>query len=149
MLNEPVKRYDGELIISRLINAPIEKVWQAITSKEAMDKWYFKIASFKPEAGFSFQFTGEGAKGDIYIHLCEVKEVIPLKKISYSWRYEGIPGESLVTFELTPEGNETQLKLTHAGLETFITDSPDFAEGSFAKGWTYIIGKFLVEYLLK
>ena len=149
MLNEPVKRYDGELIISRLINAPIEKVWQAITTKEEMDKWYFKIDCFLPEVGCTFQFTGEGANGDIYIHLCEVKEVIPLKKISYSWRYEGIPGESLVTFELTPEGNETQLKLTHAGLETFITDSHDFAEENFAKGWTYIVGKSLVEYLLK
>ena len=149
MLNEPAKRNEGELIISRLINAPIEKVWLAITSKEAMNKWYFKIASFKPEVGFSFQFTGEGAKGDIYIHHCEVKEVIPLKKISYSWRYEGIPGKSLVTFELTPEGNKTTLKLTHTGLDTFVTDSPDFADGSFATGWAFIIGKSLLEYLEK
>ena len=149
MLNEPAKRNEGELIISRLINAPIEKVWLAITSKEAMDKWYFKIAFLKPEVGFSFQFTGEGAKGDIYIHHCEVKEVILLKKISYSWRYEGIPGKSLVTFELTPEGNKTTLKLTHTGLDTFVTDSPDFADGSFATGWAFIIGKSLLEYLEK
>lgn len=147
MPNETEKRNEGELIISRLINAPIEKVWQAITNKEEMDKWYFKIDSFQPEIGCTFQFTGEGAKGDIYIHLCEVKEVIPLKKISYSWRYEGIPGASLLTFELTPEGHKTKLQLAHAGVESFITDSPDFAEGSFEKGWNYIIGKSLLEYL--
>ena len=149
MLNVTEKRNDRDLIISRLINAPIEKVWQAITSKEEMDKWYFKIDSFKPEVDFTFQFTGEGAKGDKYIHHCEIKEVLPMKKLSYSWRYEGIPGDSLVTFELTHEGNKTKLKLTHAGLESFITDSPDFAEGSFAKGWTYLIGKSLPEYLEK
>lgn len=135
--------------IERILNAPIEKVWLAITSKEEMDKWYFKIASFKPEVGFTFQFTGEGAKGDIYIHHCEIKEAVPMEKLSYSWRNEGIPGESLLTFELTSEGNKTNLKLIHTGLETFVTDSPDFAEGSFAKGWTYIIGKSLPEYLEK
>jgi uncharacterized protein YndB with AHSA1/START domain len=114
-----------------------------------MDNWYFKIASFKPEVGFTFQFSGEGRKGETYVHLCEIKEVVPLKKLSYTWRYEGIPGNSLVEFELFPEGDKTKIKLTHTGLETFVTDNPDFAKESFVQGWTEIIGKILPDYLEK
>ncbi|MBC7872400.1 MAG: SRPBCC domain-containing protein [Ferruginibacter sp.] len=142
MANEPI-------VTERVLNAPVEKVWSAITSKEEMDKWYFKIAAFKAEVGFMFQFSGEGRKGETYVHHCEIKEVIPLEKLSYTWRYEGIPGDSLVTFELSPDGDKTKLKLTHTGLETFATDNPDFAKESFTEGWKHIIGISLPEYLEK
>jgi uncharacterized protein YndB with AHSA1/START domain len=142
MANEPI-------VTERVLNAPVEKVWSAITSKEEMNIWYFKIAAFKPEVGFTFQFSGKGRKGETYVHHCEVKEVVPLERLSYSWRYEGIPGDSLVTFELTPDGDKTKLKLTHTGLETFVTDNPDFAKESFTEGWKHIIGISLPEYLEK
>lgn len=135
--------------IERILNAPVEKVWKAITNKSEMDQWYFKIASFKPEVGFTFQFTGEGKNGDTYVHHCEIKEVDPMKRLSYTWRYEGIPGNSLVTFGLSSEGNKTKLKLTHTGLDTFVTDNPDFAETNFVEGWTTIISKLLPEHLEK
>lgn len=138
---------DTPVIIERLLNAPVEKVWQALTSKEEMDKWYFHIASFKAEPGFRFEFSGTGSKGDTYVHQCEIQEVIPMKKLSYSWRYEGVPGNSLVSFELSPEGDQTKIKVTHTGLETFVIDNPDFGKDSFTKGWTHIIGKSLPEYL--
>lgn len=54
--------------IERLLHAPIEKVWSAISSKDEMDNWYFKIDSFKPVVGFTFQFSGTGRKGETYIH---------------------------------------------------------------------------------
>ncbi len=142
MANEPI-------ITERLLNAPIEKVWAAITSKDEMDNWYFKMDSFIAEVGFTFQFSGEGRKGEMYIHHCEIKEVIPMKKLSYTWRYEGMAGNSLVEFELSPEGDKTKIKLTHTGLETFVTDNSDFAKSSFVEGWTHIIGKALPEYLEK
>jgi len=41
------------------------------------------------------------------------------------------------------EGEQTLLRLTHEGLETFPAGSPDFAPASFAKGWTYLIGAAL------
>lgn len=141
---------ESPIVTERVLNAPVEKVWNAISSKEEMDKWYFKIAAFKPEVGFRFQFDGEGHKGEKYVHHCEIKEVVPMRKLSYSWRYENMPGDSLVTFELEPEGNnKTRIKLTHTGVESFATDNPDFAKESFVQGWTEIIGKMLPDYLAK
>lgn len=135
-------------VIERTYNAPIEKVWKAITDRDEMKQWYFDIDKFKPEVGFEFKFYGEN-EGRKYTHLCEITEVIPLKKLSYSWRYEDYEGNSFVTFELFAEGSSTRLKLTHEGLETFPINNPDFAKESFAGGWTYIIGKSLRDFVEK
>jgi uncharacterized protein YndB with AHSA1/START domain len=135
--------------IERVYDAPVSKVWKAITDKNEMKQWYFDLAEFKAEPGFKFSFSGKGSKGENYVHLCEVKEVIPEKKLSYSWTYETVPGYSLVTFELFKEGDKTRLKLTHEGIESFATTNPDFAKESFAAGWTELIGKHLNDFLSK
>src|ERR1700744_2710813 len=120
-------------VIERTYNAPVEKVWQAITDKDKMKQWYFKLEEFKPEVGFEFRFTG-GSKEKQYLHICEVTEVIPERKLTHSWRYDEYPGISYVTWELFAEGDQTRLKLSHAGLETFPNEK-DFARESFSKGW--------------
>jgi uncharacterized protein YndB with AHSA1/START domain len=134
-------------ILERTLNAPVEEVWRAITDKDQMKQWYFDLSEFKPEVGFEFQFYGQGSKGEKYLHLCKVTEAIPLKKLTYSWRYQGMDGISYVTFELAREGSKTILKLTHKGLHTFASDSPDFAKESFSAGWTELIGTLLPQFL--
>ena len=135
------------LIIERVYNAPIAKVWDAITENEQMMKWYFNIADFKAEPGFEFSFEG-GSPEKTYKHLCTVLEVIPGKKLSYSWCYEGLPGYSVVSFELFAEGrDQTRIKLTHEGIESMRVNGPDFLRASFTGGWNYIIGQALKEYV--
>lgn len=123
-----------------VLNAPIVKVWKAITNKNDMKQWYFELETFRPEVGFEFQFYG-GKDEKQYLHLCQVMEVIPGRKLAYAWRYDGNPGNSLVTFELFPEGKNTKLRLTHQGLESFGTNNPDLAKENFVEGWNTIIGK--------
>jgi uncharacterized protein YndB with AHSA1/START domain len=133
-------------VIERTYNAPVHKVWQAITDKDQMKQWYFDLAEFKPEVGFEFQFTG-GPEDRRYLHLCKITEVEVDKKLSYSWRYDGYEGISFVTFELFAEGDRTRLKLTHAGLETFPANNKDFAKENFVAGWNHIIGISLKDFL--
>lgn len=134
-------------VIERTYNAPINKVWQAITDKDKMKEWYFNLAEFKPEVGFEFEFTGGPDDGPQYLHKCKILEVVPGKKLSHTWVYAGHPGESVVTFELFDEGDKTRVKLTHAGLETFDPNNKDFAKENFAAGWTDIIGNSLKNYV--
>ena len=134
-------------VIERIFDAPIQKVWKALTDTSEMKQWYFDIASFKPEVGFEFEFTA-GPPEKSYLHKCKVKEVVVGKKLSYSWRFEGYPGNSMVTFELFEEGKKTRLKLTHEGIETF-PNLPEFAKESFAKGWTHIVGVSLKDFVEK
>jgi uncharacterized protein YndB with AHSA1/START domain len=134
------------LIIEHTLNAPVEIVWKAITDKDQMKHMYFDLEEFKPEVGFEFQF--EGRKDDqYYLHLCKITEVVPGKKLSYSWRYDGYEGISYVTFELFEEENHTRLKLTHEGLESFPPSNPDLARESFEAGWMHIIGTSLKNFV--
>jgi uncharacterized protein YndB with AHSA1/START domain len=136
-------------VIERTYHAPVERVWKALTDKDQMKLWYFDVSGFKPEVGFEFSFQGNGSEGQKYTHLCVVKEVIPPKKLAYTWRYKAYEGDSLVTFELFSEGENTRLRLTHEGLETFPAGHPDFAKTSFAMGWTQLIGSLLKDFVEK
>ena len=133
------------VVIERTFNAPVARVWKALTNADEMRVWYFDLKEFKPEVGFEFEFTVEH-EGTKYHHLCKITEVIPQKKIAYTWRYAGEEGNSLVTFELFTDGGKTRLKLTHEGLETF-PKLPAYAKTNFEKGWTEIIGSSLKQYV--
>jgi uncharacterized protein YndB with AHSA1/START domain len=129
------------IVIERTFNAPLARVWKALTDVDQMRVWYFDLKEFKPEVGFEFEFVVEH-EGSTYHHLCKVTEVVPEKKIAYTWRYKGEPGDSLVTFELSPDGAETRLTLTHSGIETF-PKTPAYARKNFEAGWTEIVGSEL------
>lgn len=133
------------LVIERTYNAPSEKVWRAITDVEQMRQWYFKLDDFKPEVGFTFEFSGQSDCGD-YAHFCEVTEVEDGRKITYSWSYKDYEGMSHVSWELFPEGDKTRLVLTHTGLETF-PPLKDFTRESFTGGWTYFVHDALRKFL--
>lgn len=135
--------------VEKLYNAPVEKVWNALTDKDEMHEWYFNVDDFKPEKGFEFSFAGQGRKGEEYIHVCKVLEAIPYKKLQYSWQYKERPGYSVVTFELFEEDDKTRLKLTHTGLDSFAVNGNDFTVQSFTGGWNEIINNMLEKYLEK
>ena len=133
------------LVVERTFNAPVAKVWNAISSKEAMERWFFDLKEFKAEVGFEFRFAVEH-KGFNYLHRCRVADVIPNKRLAYTWRYEGYAGDSLVTFELFAADGKTRLKLTHEGLESF-PKHPAFGRANFTQGWTALIGESLKQFV--
>lgn len=136
-------------IIERTFNASADKVWKAITDAEQMKQWYFDLPDFKPETGYKFEFWGEDGCNK-FLHLCEVTEVVEGKKLSHSWRYDGYPGDSSVTWELFSEGDKTRVVLTHTGLETFDGENhPSFRRENFIAGWTDIVGRSLKEFVEK
>jgi len=137
----------GSLTLERMFHTSVDIVWQALTDKEQMKEWYFDLNEFKCEIGFEFQFYGQGHKGNQYLHLCKITDIVTGRKLTYSWRYQGYEGISYVTFELFAEGHKTRLKLTHEGIETFPANDPDFARESFAEGWTYIVNTALTHFV--
>lgn len=136
------------VIIEREYDAPVNKVWEAITDKQKMKEWYFDFSDFKAEVGFEFTWEGDDGQKK-WLHAGKITEVVPGKKLSYTWKYPGYAGESLLTFELFPVGNKTRLKLTHSGLETFPGDMTAFRKENFVAGWTEIIGTSLASFLQK
>ena len=100
---------------------------------------------FEAKVGFETRFTISN-EGRDFPHKWKVTEVVPMKRISYSWRFGGYPGHGLVTFELTERSGATSLKLTNIVLEDFSDDVPEFERGSCLAGWQYFIGQSLRDY---
>jgi uncharacterized protein YndB with AHSA1/START domain len=97
-----------------------QEVWEYLTKPELMEQWLMKN-DFKPVVGHQFQFTTKpilqlDCDGTMY---CTVLEVVPFKKLTYSWKSG--PGEgnikidSLVEWVLNPKDNGTELVLKHSG----------------------------------
>jgi uncharacterized protein YndB with AHSA1/START domain len=137
----------GTVVMEITIQAPVDRVWQALTDVDQMREWYFDLKEFKPAVGYEFQFSVEH-EGNTYDHRCKVVEVISQKKLAYTWRYEGQPGESIVTFELFPEADRTRLRLRHEGLETF-PKLPAYKRENFRDDWTSLLDSSLKNYLEK
>lgn len=145
-----IAQINTPVVVERIYNAPVEKVWKALTRSEEMKQWYFDIPAFNPVPGFEFQFYGEGKAGEKFLHLCKITDVIENKLLRHSWRYDGYEGISIVTFELSDENGGTKLRLTHEGLGSFPkTANDDFAPGNFEEGWNYITGISLTDFLEK
>lgn len=142
MNNNPIK-------LEKLYNASPAKIWNALTDNEALKKWYFPLEKFEAKVGFKFSFYGGEEDDKQYLHECEITELIPLKKITYSWKYVGLEGNSFVSWEIYPQQNGALVVLTHHGVETFANNGKDFAKESFVGGWTYFLNEVLQQYLEK
>ena len=123
------------------------KVWNAITQKPQMKKWFFpQIKDFEPQEGFKTAFDVE-VEGIVYRHLWEIQEVIACRKIVYKWRYKGFRGDSVVKFELKESKHGTNLMLIHDILEDFPADNPVFSIENIREGWNFLIKNSLKNYL--
>ncbi|MFT3794000.1 SRPBCC family protein [Flavobacterium sp.] len=128
------------LLLERLAQAPIEKVWRALTEIQQLKQWFFPMMEhFEPQPGFETAFDVHH-NGHVYPHLIKVVEADAPQNLAYTWRYGGYPGNSIVRFELEALGNQTQITLTHAVTESFFAEQyPDFSENNFKLGWTHFI----------
>ncbi|WP_443943518.1 SRPBCC family protein [Pedobacter sp. AW1-32] len=140
MENQPI-------FVKAIYHVPIDKVWAALTENEQLRKWYFQLEEFKPEIGFTFEFSGGPDEGPQYVHQCEVIELVPGRKIAYTWRYKGYAGNSEVTWALSEDGDFTKLVLSHSGTESFASGGANFTRESFTGGWNYFANDALKKYL--
>ena len=109
--------------IVRRIKAPPAKVYAAITQPKLMMQWWSPDAgpTLSAEAdvrpGGRFSIVFRLLNGDEHNPTGVYREVVPDKKLVFTWQWQGSPeGESLVTFLLEPFDGGTELTLIHEGL---------------------------------
>lgn len=116
---------------------PVETVWEYLTKSELMEQWLMKN-NFQPIVGFDFQFrTGPIPSLDFDgIFYCKVLEIIPFKKLSYSWQSGPGDGEitldSVVVWQLQSTDKGTEVFLEHKGFAK--KENLDFYNG-LNQGW--------------
>lgn len=135
------------IVVEATYSVDAATVWKAITDPEQMPKWYFDaIETFEPEVGSETQFNVH-VEGEDYLHLWRVVEVVPNQKIAYTFNFEGIPGDGLVTWELSEIASGTKLTLTHSGVESYPQDNPLFKREAGVAGWDYFLNDSLRGFL--
>lgn len=138
---------DQPIIVEQTFKHDRKIIWSAITEHSKMQKWFFStIENFEPKVGFKTSFAVNTPERT-FTHLWEITEVVPFKKITYSWRYAEYEGDSLVTFELFKLDNKSMLRLNTKVLIDFPGDIPEFKRESGLLGWRYFINDSLVNFL--
>ena len=99
------------------LEAPPEKVWRALTVPAFIAAWLMPNTLTKAEPGERFAFDGKRLGLAEKID-CEVLTAEPERLLRYRWR-EANEAESIVTFELTPHGLGTRLRVVHAAPSRF------------------------------
>ncbi len=126
-------------------NHPPSVVWEYLTDAALLSEWLMPN-DIKPVKGHKFMFKTKpiprfGFDGNVY---CEVLEVIPERKLSYSWK-GGTPQklvlDTVVVWTLTPTATGTDVLLEHKGFKGVRNYIPYFAMNM---GWKKI-GKRLAQ----
>ncbi len=125
-------------------NQSPEEIWEYLTKAELIEKWLMPN-NFELKMGHEFRFKTNpipslGLDGNFY---CKVLEIVPLKKLVYSWKgglSEKNPTlETIVEWTLEAKESGTELRLAHTG---FKEDNGSILAAMF-DGWDKNIQKML------
>jgi uncharacterized protein YndB with AHSA1/START domain len=131
------------IVVEETVPHAPDTIWKALTVGELMGRWLMPTAGFEPVEGNRFTFTTKAAGAWDGIIQCQVLEVVPNKRLVYSWKggHEhnvgyGAPLDTVVTFTLEPAGTGTRIRLVHAG---FVLPRNEGALTNMGEGWRKII----------
>ncbi|WP_276353351.1 SRPBCC family protein [Cohnella caldifontis] len=126
---------------TQILNAPIEKVWKAVTTPEGFSAW-FMPGNVQPVVGHEFLLEA----GPFGQSPCKVLEVEAPRRMSIAWAKDWT-----LTFELADLGEgRTEFTLIHGGWDAekvteFGQPHPQVRE-HMGQGWTGI-GRKLAQYV--
>jgi uncharacterized protein YndB with AHSA1/START domain len=101
------------LRFTRHLIDPPQRVWAALTEAEQIRRW-FMPGTLEPRAGGRINFESEEDGGTVG----EVMVWDPPRKLEFSWMREGGRGpQSIVGWQLEPDGEGTLLTLEHRGVD--------------------------------
>ncbi|MDM5334403.1 SRPBCC domain-containing protein [Ureibacillus composti] len=118
-----------------LVNAPIQKVWNYVSTAEGIASW-FMPNDFKLEEGFEFHIQSPFGPSP-----CKVLEIDKPNRLSFQWDTDGW----VVTFILKEVGDQTEFTLIHGGWkegEEIIEKAQkpsSVIRDTMSKGWVSIV----------
>ena len=117
------------------------EVWEYLTKPELIEQWLMKT-DFQPVQGHKFCFTftpKENSEYDGTVY-CEVLEIKPFTRLSYSWNGSANNKtrkfNSTVIWTLVPKDNGSELQLQHNGF-VLLHDIHNHSTG-----WNVCLGRF-------
>ena len=128
----------NNVTLTRTINAPIEKVYDALTQSEQLTKWFapegmtIPVADMPSKAGEPYKVCMANDKGEQYCSVGTITELDKPNKVAMTWKWDEMPDayETTLTMSLNAMGDDkTEIMLVHDGFK----DEKDAGEHN--KGW--------------
>lgn len=125
------------LEMKRVFNAPADRLFQAWTEPEMMDKWYHPgpnmhaVCTVDLRVGGRYEVQMQPEEGDPFIVGGVYQEIVPQEKLVFTWRWqhEDASKESLVTLNFKSLGKrQTELTLIHERFSS-VEDRDSHGEG--------------------
>jgi uncharacterized protein YndB with AHSA1/START domain len=124
---------------SAIIDAPVEKVWQALTEPELIKQYMFGTnVTTDWQVGSPITYAGEW-EGKPYVDKGQILEFEPNKRlVSTFWSaLSGTPDQpenyQTVRYELTPQGSVTRLMVSQDNLAS------DEMARDYSKNWEMVL----------
>jgi len=131
-------RFKPKTVYVTYIAAPPEKVWQALTSAEFTQRYFFGfVIDVEPKTGGNFFIRYPDGR----VHIAgKVLDWTPPRRFSCTWLVEGMETfgelpECIVTYEIEPAGEAVRLTMT----ESHSWDVPEAILAGGRAGWPAIL----------
>lgn len=123
-----------EAVKEIVVKAPPAKVFPYLTDPDLMVQWLGSETSMSPVVGGELRIRCQGHPG-----VGEFTEIVTNEKVifTFGWDEPGHPippGSTEVEISLTPEGEDTLVRLTHRGL-------PEDAVADHTNGWGFYLDR--------
>jgi glutathione S-transferase len=139
------------LEIKRFINAPRDRVYKAWTDPAQLKEWFgpekvrTRNLSANPRIGGEYRWDLTSPDGEEMTVFGEYRELIPGKKIVFTWQWDDDEvwenRTSLVTVELSDRDGGTEVRLTHEQLPS------EESRDRHNEGWNSVLDR-LEKFLL-
>lgn len=120
------------VVVRRTLNAPRDKVFRAWTEPAMLHRWFtpagYTLAGAEVDlrVGGAYSLAMQPPDAPMYRHGGTYREIDPPSRLVFTWVIENqacegsqdVTCETLVTIELSPRGDATELVLTHELLPT-------------------------------
>jgi uncharacterized protein YndB with AHSA1/START domain len=110
---------EQEMVMSQIFDAPPEVTFKAYIDPNLIPKWWgpkrfaTSVVKMDVKLGGIWQFIHKDPDGNEYIFNGIYHEIVPHKRLAYTFEFEGMPGHVVietVTFE-KEQGNKTKLTI--------------------------------------
>jgi uncharacterized protein YndB with AHSA1/START domain len=144
-VNDTTTATPQTLVIRRTLNAPRQRVFDACSQPELLQRWLgppgytIPAITFDLRVGAAYRFDMKSPDGEISTVAGEIREFRAPERLSYTWRWlEDSPEDehdTLLTIELHERGAATELVLTH----TNFVDAA--SRDRHEAGWSSVLDK--------
>lgn len=126
------------LKLERTFDAPVEKVFAALTTAEAIAHWFgpssdysVEVHTWEARPGGRYRISLTHTEGNVHTAIGEITELVENRLLAYTWSWEEQPPmDTLVTFRLSEVGGKTRLEFTHEGF------AEEELRAKHEEGWT-------------